>query len=417
MLVTTGAGARYNVDSLREIGGGAEGKVYVLSSAFCLKVFDQSARGKKHAKLKYMLGNPIPRSPFPTARVTWPTDLAYENRSFVGYVMPFVNNGKPLEELVRQRDLQATLQPDIDPLAFRLTVARNLAAVIEHLHAQECLVGDIKLQNFMVLPEGTVFLVDSDSLQLRNRHTGQVYVNLYTSEGYKSPEYFQTKYTGATAVQDYWALATLIFQLLTGWHPFDAVGARYTLRDERAAHGLYPYTQSPREGVQPPPAAPPIGNLPDSVRERFEDCFVAGFSRPFARPTATDWGAALAEAHRHVKVGRCGHYYFDHLQACPYCKMGTGKPVNRPPEPESHCWKCGQLYPDRLQSCPHCHAQSNVVCPNCGASYPRTTDRAYCDQCSTALPPFRTCPNPHCKQPGRLIPARATYCPYCRTRL
>ena len=355
----------------RRLGEGAEGTVWLLGGGSeCAKILRPELRAAKADKLEYMVRHPAEAPNGGGFTIAWPRALVFEAGAFAGFTMAFAKGARKLND-IPQGLLSPILQPQVDRFQFRYNVAWNLAEAFKALHAKGYLVGDVKPPNVLVYLNATVILIDADSLQLTNHETGRPYLNPFTTRPYQSPEYFVTQYDRATLGQDDWALAVLIFQLLTTWHPYLGSGGSATTTEDRVRDGLYPYTAHPRQNVRPPQDAPPINNLHRRIVQGFENSFVTSHLKPAERPTASQWVAILNEAHLHLVQGRCGHYYFDHLRSCPTCP---------------------------------------IICPKCRKNNDASS-QPYCKFCGEQLPPYRTCPNPACREPR--VPTRATMCHKC----
>jgi DNA-binding helix-hairpin-helix protein with protein kinase domain len=130
-----------------------------------------------------------------------------------------------------------------------------------------------------------------------------------------------------TANHDNFGLAILIFHLLfIGRHPF---AGRYLGRGDmpietaiqqfRFAYGAdRKLTQ-----MEPPPHVPAIASMSPAIATLFERAFSRQATNGHARPSPSDWIAALdAAAHQLVRCKRePNHYYVTASSSCPWCEV------------------------------------------------------------------------------------------------
>ena len=101
----------------------------------------------------------------------WPTHLLYnQTREFVGYLMPLAPAGALSFQRSVMQMTKRTVCEELLPGWDRLDLVRTaqaVAGVVERLHQNNILVGDINDGNFMVDPKNSskVYLVDCDSYQ------------------------------------------------------------------------------------------------------------------------------------------------------------------------------------------------------------------------------------------------------------
>jgi hypothetical protein len=119
-----------------------------------------------------------------------------------------------------------------------------------------------------------------------------------------------------------------VYQLLMeGRHPFAGTWSGAGDKPERyelAEQGLF--VQNGDKRLAPQAGTPPFAIFTDDVRELFNRAFVAGATKPAARPTGLEWHGAL-----HTLAGTLvscatdpSHRYPGHLSECPWCKLGQG---------------------------------------------------------------------------------------------
>jgi len=176
------------------------------------------------AKLTLMLENPPadPENSNGHVAIAWPIDLLITNqRQGVGFLMPRISGLHTLFSIYNPQSRQKTC-PRFT-YKYLVRVARNLATAVSALHAASCVIGDINESNTMVSSDALITLVDTDSCQIRNPLTNEIF-RCPVGKGEFTPPELQ----GETfrehfrqPAHDLFGLAVLIFQLLMeGIHPF-----------------------------------------------------------------------------------------------------------------------------------------------------------------------------------------------------
>jgi formylglycine-generating enzyme required for sulfatase activity len=161
---------------------------------------------------------------------------------------------------------------------------------------------------------------------------------------------------------DHFGLGVLIFQMLMdGNHPFRGKwlqsGEPPTI-EAKIAQGLFPYGgQAGRGKVSPPPNVT-LDILHPRVSDLVQRCFVDGHNSPRQRPTADEWDDALGEAEKALVQCRNGHYYSNHLRACPTCGARTGKAQTPLPPAQAAGTTTTTVAPAQAQGRSSLHAPS-----------------------------------------------------------
>ena len=218
----------------QQIGGGGEGIVYEVpglpqSVAKIWKDPDSDRIRKMRILLRHT--PQIPDRARNRIDLAWPTEAIYDaDNVIVGYLMPkvsigeyrelvnysFIKSRRPIEE---ERGVEFSFE-DI------LNIARNIAGVFYRLHREGYLVGDVNRRNFLVNPDGRVFVIDVDSFQARDPDTGQIHRCAVGTDDFTPPELVGQSFREVDRSQnhDLFGLAVLIFELLlNGVHPYDPI--------------------------------------------------------------------------------------------------------------------------------------------------------------------------------------------------
>ena len=374
MLLHDSRGNRYQLS--RVIGKGGQATVYRVagSSTHLAKIY-LHPRAEDEKKLAWMVTNPPddPSAHLDHASIAWPSQLLYKpDKTFAGYLMPFVKNAVAMLNVFNPR-LRARTLPEFDNRYLHRT-ARNLAAALGALHARDYVVGDLNESNVMVTPTTLVTMIDTDSFQVRVTPRGRPPVIYPCPVGkfeYLPPELQSQSLKDVYRLpeHDRFALAVLIFQLLMeGNHPFRAKWTRSgdaPPLEDRIRAGWYPYrdgsvssggrrTSPAALPVSPPDNAPDLGLLHPFLVDLFQRCFILGHDTPSARPTAEEWENAIAQAEKAIRPCGRGHYFSTHLGSCPRCDE-LEYSVSRPgpavaPPPISPDELLAKLVADHLRS-------------------------------------------------------------------
>ena len=126
--------------------------------------------------------------------------------------MEFVE-GKSLKDLIRSRGRL--------PVPVTLTVAKQMCRALEVAHEQGVIHRDIKPQNMVVEPDGTLKVMDFGIARLAKRQTGVTQQGMVVgTPEYMAPEQLMGEEIDARA--DIYAAGSVIYECLTGSTPFTA---------------------------------------------------------------------------------------------------------------------------------------------------------------------------------------------------
>jgi DNA-binding helix-hairpin-helix protein with protein kinase domain len=276
-----------------ELGRGGEGTVFAIqgNANLVAKIYLQAPSILKAEKLRAMA-----RSTTSTMLklAAWPVEVLVDERIQVrGFLMRKVANHADLHELYSPKSRAETF-PNAD-FRFVVRVAANLARAFAYIHSQGHVIGDVNHGNAVVAADGTVFLIDCDSFQVRDRikiYPCDVGVPLFTP-----PELQGRPFRGLrrSPNHDAFGLAVLVFHLLfQGRHPFAGRYQHGELTIERAiAEHRFAYgSSSERTGMLAPPGTLPLDSFGPRIARLFERAFEMS-AADGVRPTALDWIGAL----------------------------------------------------------------------------------------------------------------------------
>lgn len=213
-------------------------------------------------------------------------------------MMPRVPQGYPLHELYIPRSRRQKLPFFTYTHLHR--VARNLSVAVSALHHRGYVIGDVNESNMLVNPSALVFLIDTDSFQIRDRCSGMVYRCGVGKPEFTPPELQGKRFDRCdrTPTHDAFGVAVLIFQLLMeGTHPFDGVYLKPgDPPDPRSDRRWLLRLQSACRSPAAQTLCSPSQDLHPRLQDLFHQCFDLGHQQPQQRPSPDDWAMALTEA-------------------------------------------------------------------------------------------------------------------------
>ena len=222
-------GRRYMLE--KEIGAGGEGRVYRIAGQNLVGKIYKKVDPEVEHKIRYMVQHPIEDLRDSKGKVilalAWPQDILCDDHgAFIGYTMPFIQNGVEICTVARGCDMPKAQAMFLDyNWMFNLQVALNLARAVAYLHSRNCIVGDLNCKNIMVSPGGLITMLDNDSFDLLDTASGMHFRCCAGTQDYLAPELQGRNLRSPGAVfsvhSDNFALAIHIFQLLmNNFHPF-----------------------------------------------------------------------------------------------------------------------------------------------------------------------------------------------------
>ncbi|WP_152598671.1 hypothetical protein [Janthinobacterium sp. RA13] len=228
-------------------------------------------------------------------QIAWPQAAVFDGQGgFAGFVMPLLDMAQTaeLEQIMQERQARAAGLPT--GLGPKLTLAANLAAVIDALHQQQHYVVDLKPVNLRFYRDSLyIAMLDCDGFSIQG-HAERFPAEQFTAD-YLAPE-FQRKGmpAGMEMAQDRFALAVVIFQLLNfGIHPYSGRPGNAQVATDipgRIRDGCYAYGIK-RHKQLAPNATSGHALMPPELRAMFDRAFSPS-PKP-QRPSAADWAQLL----------------------------------------------------------------------------------------------------------------------------
>ncbi|MGB3509011.1 MAG: DNA-binding protein [Microcoleaceae cyanobacterium] len=324
------SGQIITLDTQNSIGGGGEGRIYPVrqDSSLVAKIYHKPS-DEDADKLTVMFSHP-PDAPMAAehSAIAWPVDLLRtinSKQQIIGFLMPRVSRASPIHIFYNPRNRRE--QKPLFNYRYLHRTARNLVAAVNALHNSGYAIGDVNESNILVTDTALVTLVDTDSFQVRDPYTLEIYRCPVGKPEFTPPELQGQSFRGVDRQpeHDLFGMAVLIFQLLMeGTHPFAGVyqgrGDPPTI-EARIKAGHFPYSKK-RVPYRPMLLAPDVKILHPTVQQLLIDCFEKGHEHPTERPKPTTWALALREAENSLVPcpKNHQHLYGNHLKSCPWCE-------------------------------------------------------------------------------------------------
>lgn len=317
------------------IARGGEGAVYEIAShpGKVAKIYANAVEPVRLEKLGALIKLDNAQL---QASSAWPQEvIADANRKPVGFVMPAVTGGKPLHLFITPCDrLQHGARLSYSDL---FAIAANLARAVATFHHFGVVLADINFSNFLVLCDGTVRIIDCDSVQLDSKAKFRSAVAM---EEFVPPELQGRRMSDVTRTPDHdnYALAVLIFLLLVmGRHPSSGNGA--TPIGAAIANRMHPFGSKHSKtcpfcvlGIDPKEI------VSHEMRGMFKRAFDGGGFFSSDRPSAVSWERALAAFRKELTVCKANpaHAFAPAANGCPWCRIeASGRPPLFTPTPAS----------------------------------------------------------------------------------
>lgn len=403
------------------LGGGGEATVYTTNTQFVVKIFKPEVwtmwRLKKIEDLVKQQYHKRPQF----SSVAFPVTVVENTLGEpIGYSM-LKGSGTPLELLYSSTELKEKF-----PNWTRVELAQlcvTILRVINAVHKEGIIIGDINDRNILVKDENNVFFVDTDSYQLNDIPSG-VGTPEYTApellRAYQSVDY--SKFL-KLVTDDYFATATLLFKILMrGNYPYSHLNGGTIVQNMKDMSFAYPV------GRRTSDSGIPLQNdcvymwsdLTFDCKRTFAEVFAKTLVvkdettgkekeivnkgiQPEYRHTIEDWISVMTENQKYLK-----NFKNDYEK---YVASKGGRPLSF--EELSLAIAKGELKqdPEILNIFPAPHnkrtpGQYAYKCGNCGTIalvdyvvWSKHPDLfKYCSSCSKKISTKRVCSVPNCSQ-------------------
>ena len=383
----------------KQIASSGEGAVWQTDRSGYLAKLYHTFETERIEKLKVMVAHPPkdPNAHLKHVSLAWPQELLKDrNDTILGFLMPAIAGAKELLDVYSSKRRQQ-LKLEVDWKFLHIT-ALNIASIIEAIHAEGYVLGDIKPQNILVNNRALPSIIDTDSFQVYHPHKSQVYRCLVGSEGFTPVELLGKDFrtTNQTEIHDSFRLAVIIHLLLFGDKPFKGkwIGTGDSPDPtELLRRGFWPYASNSL--IKSGPFTIPLEIVHPEIQRCFLRCFNEGHTNPSLRPTAREWRKALSVAVEHLTV--CGkldsHYYSTIYGKCYWCdrKLHKGLDIFAPPTPKIQPPSTLPLTPPPPPVSPATYTHPGVTAAPV-ITRPKKISSSKFAQSSVGLPPFFTPP-------------------------
>ena len=290
---------------------GGEGAIFdVLSSPnksnsrLVAKIYHTSQIAKaRQTKIEFMVKNSPTKNSEKAIKeaIVWPVETLYDvKNNFVGFTMPKISNAITLKSLTlpsnpskkHGRIWQKFDHNQSGSHQKRLVVAYNLVQAIDTIHKRgNYVLVDLKPENVFIKPNGSIAIIDLDSLQINNPNT-QFPAKVYTEE-FAPPELHKglTHPKSGTIEKswDYFSLAVILYELFFGIHPFQASHSQFTTRPELIKNNLFVHGKRKKELHVIPKLHQNIERVDKTLKKMFFQTFDIPISKAFKRVTTQQW--------------------------------------------------------------------------------------------------------------------------------
>ena len=326
MTSFTCAKTNQSVSLTEQIASSGEGEVWRTSRPKVLAKIYHTPDEERAKKLDIMVKHAPadPNAHKNHVSFAWPQSVLKDAQGkVIGFLMPEIVGGEELVNVCNpSRRKRLGLELD---WRFLHVAARNVAALVQAIHKEGYVLGDIKLQNILVNSRALPSIIDIDSFQVRDAATGKVYRCPVASEGFTPVELLGKDIATVTQLEEHdrFRLGVVVYHLLFGNHPFQGqwTGTGESLElNELIRQGFWPF--APNSLLQPSNRTIPLKVVDSGVRNCFLKCFNVGHKNSSVRPTARDWVEALEAAS--TKIKSChkidSHYYSSTYKHCYWCE-------------------------------------------------------------------------------------------------
>lgn len=231
--------AQYEI--LAPVGGGAMGEVYKakdlrLGRVVALKFLPSDLARDPSARRRFLHeAQAVALLDHPNVATIYETGESEGGRAFLALAF---YEGETLQQKLENGPL---------PLPEAVAIARQIARGLAAAHRRQIVHRDVKPSNIVVLPDGTVKLLDFGLAKMSGATT---LTRLGSSPGtpaYKSPE--QTRGEKVDPRSDLWALGVVLYEMVTGRVPF---GGEY---EQAVIYAILNEPPRPLDGAFPPELA------------------------------------------------------------------------------------------------------------------------------------------------------------------
>ena len=255
-LTTESASQKIQFDDALEINRGGEGRIMAIKTI-----------PNKVAKIYFDKNKVIEKAKFDKLSALSPSlfvkpeELLLDgNRNPVGFLMQYIPQDYAQINTIFSKN---TCQQHHIDAKIKKKVIESLIGAVQSAHASDVVIGDLNPYNIMLKDNGDIKLIDTDSYQVPG----------YNHSGILLEDIRDYLYNGTVGKQsDYFALAVMVYNILTYTHPFKGVHSRYLKIKDRMQNKLPVFCGDP--GIKIPKCHEPIADK--KLQEQFKRIFIDG---------------------------------------------------------------------------------------------------------------------------------------------
>lgn len=315
MVATIYDASRNPIPLTEEIGRGGSGVVYRAGNGQAAKIMNvqpPAALIKKWGELRLLLEQSGDKG----VSFVPPAQIFYNGAGdAIGYLMPEIEGARDLRYFCDYK--RRGVHFPKASFGTQARVAQNIAAAVARLGRLGVVDGDLKPEQFLIVPSDRyrLYRVDLDGVSF-GPFRSQAHTVHYTEP---HPEALDKR----TPLFDRFSLAVLIYEILCGQRPFFGRG----MPADQISSNSWTGKISRREWNKKKGLLRARLILPKEIFALFEQAFDDGFHNRKARPTASQWQQALRGLQKDLRLCSVGHVHAKSRQLCFACaeksRLGT----------------------------------------------------------------------------------------------
>ena len=325
----------------RQITRSGEGEIWHTDCPGQIAKIYHDCTEERSRKLAVMVAHPPkdPNQKLGHLSFAWPSALLQTSLGQTrGFLMPLAERSVDIMEIYHPQRRKKVAH-DVTWMHLHL-VAGSIASLVWAIHEAGYVLGDIKPQNILVNAKTHPTFIDTDSFQVRDPETGELFHCHVGSESFTPPELIGKDLSQMVQTQahDNFRLGLILYLLLFGEHPFKGqwVGpGESPAPNDLITQGYWPY--APNSLIQPSALTISLSVLHPALQSCFLRCFNQGHQHPDQRPTTKEWVVALKQAIAELKPCRHNphHVYRKSHGHCHWCDRAKTLGIDVFPPPQS----------------------------------------------------------------------------------
>lgn len=324
----------------RKITTSGEGEIWHTGVSGQIAKIYHRFDAQRSRKLAVMVAHPPkdPNQAMGHLSFAWPSALVQNCQGqTIGFLMPLAKQSVDIIEIyhpLRRRKVAH----DVTWMHLHV-VAGSIASLVWAIHEAGYVLGDIKPQNILVNAKTHPTFIDTDSFQVRDPQSGELFRCQVGSESFTPPELIgqDLNQVVQTPAHDNFRLGLILYLLLFGEHPFKGqwVGSGESpTPNDLIRQGYWPH--APNSLIQPSRLTISLSVLHPTLKACFLRCFNQGHQSPDQRPTPKEWVQAMRVAIADLKTCRHNphHVFSNNHGRCHWCDRAQTLGIDVFPRPK-----------------------------------------------------------------------------------